>query len=102
VVGGSRHDNPERVMACVEAGAIGYLRKETLTPESLVASVGSVGAGSGVLAPEMLAGILERISEASRTVLEPRGLRLSRLPAREHEVLRRWPTATRPARSRSR
>ena len=84
----SRSDEAGRIMAAIEAGALGYLAKDTLTPDTLVAAVRSVFAGSGVLAPDLLADILGRISEASRTVLEPRGLRLSRLTAREQEVLR--------------
>ena len=84
----TRHDDQERVMACIEAGAIGFLSKDTLTPDKLVAAVRSVAAGSGVLAPELLGGVLQRISHASRTMLEPRGLTLSRLTAREQEVLR--------------
>jgi DNA-binding NarL/FixJ family response regulator len=84
----SRHEDRERVLASIEAGAIGFLAKDTVTPERLVAAVRSVAAGSGVLAPELLGGVLERISEASRTMLEPRGLTLSRLTAREQEVLR--------------
>ena len=84
----SRQEDRERVMASIEAGAIGFLAKDTLTPERLVAAVRAVAAGSGVLAPELLGGVLERISEASRTMLEPRGLTLSRLTAREQEVLR--------------
>jgi DNA-binding NarL/FixJ family response regulator len=84
----SRHEDRERVMASIEAGAIGFLAKDTVTPERLVAAVRAVAAGSGVLAPELLGGVLERISDASRTMLEPRGLTLSRLTAREQEVLR--------------
>ena len=84
----SRRHDEDRVIAAIEAGAIGYLAKDTLTPERLIAAVGSVGSGSGVLAPDLLAGVLRRISEASRTLLEPRGLTLSRLTAREQQVLR--------------
>ena len=84
----SRLDDEDRVIAAIEAGAIGYLSKDTLTPERLVSAVRSAASGSGVLAPDLLAGVLTRISDASRTMLEPRGLTLSRLTAREQQVLR--------------
>jgi DNA-binding NarL/FixJ family response regulator len=84
----ARQADHERIIESIAAGAIGYLSKENLTPESVVAAVLAVGSGSGVLEPDALAGVLERISETSRTVLEPRGLTLSRLTEREQEVLR--------------
>jgi DNA-binding NarL/FixJ family response regulator len=81
-------DDADRVIVAIEAGAIGYLSKDTLTPERLTAAIRSVSSGSGVLAPDLLSGVLRRISEASRTILEPRGLTLSRLSSREQQVLR--------------
>jgi DNA-binding NarL/FixJ family response regulator len=84
----SRQGDQERIIESIAAGAVGFLFKENLTPESVVAAVLAVASGSGVLEPHVLAGVLERISETSRTVLEPRGLTLSRLTEREQEVLR--------------
>ena len=40
------------------------------------------------MAPDLLGTLLRGITRASREVLEPRGLSLSRLTAREQEVLR--------------
>jgi DNA-binding NarL/FixJ family response regulator len=82
-----RNDDRE-VLAAVEAGAAGFLSKDTLTPDGLATAVRAAAAGAGVLAPDVLGRLLRTISRASREVLEPRGLSLSRLSAREVQVLR--------------
>jgi DNA-binding NarL/FixJ family response regulator len=83
----SRYDEHE-VLAVTQAGAVGYLCKDTLTPDALVSGVRAAANGAGVMAPEVLGNLLRGISRVSREVLEPRGLSLSRLTAREQEVLR--------------
>lgn len=76
------------VLAVTQAGAVGYLCKETLTPDTLIAGVRAAASGAGVMTPEVLGSLLRGISRVSREVLEPRGLSLSRLTAREQQVLR--------------
>jgi DNA-binding NarL/FixJ family response regulator len=76
------------VLACVQAGAVGYLAKDTLTPEALTAAAHAAAQGAGVMTPELLGTLLRGISRVSREVLEPRGVSLSPLSAREQEVLR--------------
>ena len=76
------------VLAAVQAGAVGYLCKDTLTPETLETGVRGASNGAGVMTPEVLGNLLRGISRVSREVLEPRGLSLSSLTAREQEVLR--------------
>lgn len=76
------------VVAAVAAGSMGYIFKDTLTPESLVAAVHAAATGAGVMAPELLGTLLRGISRASQEVLEPRGLSLTRLSSREQQVLR--------------
>ncbi len=88
VVACSSRCDPEDVLAAVQAGAVGYLFKETLTPEILIHGVGAAADGAGVMAPELLGTLLRSITRVSREVLEPRGLSLSRLTAREQQVLR--------------
>jgi DNA-binding NarL/FixJ family response regulator len=66
----------EDVIAAVQAGAVGYLCKETLTPEALRSAIRAAADGASVMPPEMLGRLLE-----------PRGLALSRLTAREQKVL---------------
>jgi DNA-binding NarL/FixJ family response regulator len=83
----SRADQRE-LLAAVQAGAVGYLWKETLTPDALVASLRTAATGSGVLAPDLLGDLLRTIARTSNELLEPRGLSLSPLTMREQEVLR--------------
>jgi DNA-binding NarL/FixJ family response regulator len=83
----SRSDEHE-VLTATQAGAVGYLCKDTLSPEALVAGVRAAASGAGVMTPEVLGNLLRGISRVSQEVLEPRGLSLSRLTAREQEVLR--------------
>jgi DNA-binding NarL/FixJ family response regulator len=86
VVCSSRCDEAD-VLGSVEAGATGYLRKETLRPETLAAAVTVSANGGGIVAPDLMGTLLHGISRASREVLEPRGLSLSRLTTREQQVL---------------
>ena len=76
------------VLGAIQAGAVGYLCKETLTPEALLAAVRAAANGAGVMAPELLGTLLQGISRVSQEVLEPRGLSFSRLTSREQQVLR--------------
>jgi DNA-binding NarL/FixJ family response regulator len=76
------------VLSSVQAGAIGYLSKDTLTPEGLAAGLRAAATGAGVMTPEALGSLLRNISRVSREMLEPRGLSLSLLTTREQQVLR--------------
>jgi len=76
------------VLASVQAGAVGYLCKDTLTPGALTAAVNAAANGAGVMAPALLGTFLRGVTRVSQEVLEPRGLSLSRLTAREQQVLR--------------
>lgn len=86
VVCTSRSDE-DSLLAVIQAGAVGLLSKQTLTPEALVAGVRAAVNGSGVVTPELLGTLLSGLSRVSRDVLEPRGLTLSRLTRREQQVL---------------
>jgi len=84
----SGRSDQRELLAAVQAGAVGYLWKETLTPDALVASLRTAATGSGVLAPDLLGDLLRTIARAQNELLEPRGLSLSPLTVREQEVLR--------------
>ena len=84
----SSSPDERRVIASVQAGAIGYLRKDSLTSESLASAIRAASDGAGVMAPELLGTLLRTLSRVSRDMLEPRGLSLSRLTEREQKVLR--------------
>jgi DNA-binding NarL/FixJ family response regulator len=52
----------EDVLNAVQSGAVGFLRKETLTPDSLGAAVRAAASGTGVVAPDLLASVLSNLS----------------------------------------
>ena len=76
------------VLAAVQAGAVGFVCKDTLSTETLATGIRAAATGAGVMAPELLGALLQNLSRVSRDVLEPRGLSLSWLTARERQVLR--------------
>jgi DNA-binding NarL/FixJ family response regulator len=75
------------VLGSIEAGATGYLRKDTLHPDALAIAVRAAATGGGVVAPDLVGTLLAGISRVSREVLAPRGMTLSRLTTREQQVL---------------
>jgi DNA-binding NarL/FixJ family response regulator len=76
------------VLAAVQAGAVGFVCKDTLSTETLATGIRAASTGAGVMAPELLGALLQNLSRVSREVLEPRGLSLSWLTTREKQVLR--------------
>jgi DNA-binding NarL/FixJ family response regulator len=78
----------QHMIAAVQAGAVGYLRKDTLTSDSLTSAIRAAAGGAGVMTPELLGTLLRTLSRVSRDMLEPRGLSLTRLTEREQAVLR--------------
>jgi two-component system NarL family response regulator len=48
----------ESVSTAVAAGAVGYLRKETLTQDLLQAAIQAAACGAAIIAPDLLAGML--------------------------------------------
>ena len=50
------------VLAAIQAGAVGFLRKEALTPESLGAAVRAAASGTSVVAPELLDSLLRSLA----------------------------------------
>jgi DNA-binding NarL/FixJ family response regulator len=71
----------DAVLAALQAGAVGYLRKDTLTTESLVAAVKAAANGAGVMERELLGSLLR-----GRSLDAPRG-NGTRLTDREQQVL---------------
>ena len=70
----------EGVFAALQAGAVGYLRKDTLTTESLASAVQAAHNGAGVVAPDLLDGLLRGVADGPP---RPR----ARLTDREQQVL---------------
>lgn len=74
----------ESVLAALQAGAVGYLRKDTLTTETLGAAVKAAANGTGVMTPELLGSLLRGLSPET---LEPGRPAVARLTDREQQVL---------------
>jgi DNA-binding NarL/FixJ family response regulator len=72
----------EAVLAALQAGAVGYLRKDELTPESLAAAVTAAANGTGVVTPDLLEHLLANLPNATG----PRPV-AARLTDREQQVL---------------
>jgi DNA-binding NarL/FixJ family response regulator len=75
----------ESVVGAVEAGAVGYLRKDTLTQDVLYAAVQAAKGGAAVIAPDMLNAMLRGSSVESDS--GPARLSTARLSDREQRVL---------------
>ena len=76
------------VLAAVEAGATGLLRRSQATPATLHAAVRSAVAGEGTLPPDLLGRLLDQVGRLQRQVLNPRGLTIAGLTDREIRVLK--------------
>ena len=73
----------DAVLTALQAGAVGFLRKDTLTPEALGAAVSAAAEGTGVVAPDLLGNLLKGVSSEG---LNGRPT-LARLTEREQQVL---------------
>ncbi|MGI8683966.1 MAG: LuxR C-terminal-related transcriptional regulator [Acidimicrobiales bacterium] len=76
------------LLAAIEAGACGILRRADALPERLAEAVLCAAAGDGSVPPDLLGRLLDQVGRLQRQVLAPRGLTLSGLSSREVEVLR--------------
>jgi DNA-binding NarL/FixJ family response regulator len=75
----------ETVLKAMQAGAIGFLRKDTLTVDGLAAAVQAAASGSGVVTPELL-GSLVRTATAEANGVNGRA-HAAKLTDREQQVL---------------
>jgi DNA-binding NarL/FixJ family response regulator len=71
----------ETVLAALQAGAVGVLRKETLTTESLASAVRAAANGTGVLTSELLRELLDGLAPEYEKPAN------ARLTDREQQVL---------------
>jgi DNA-binding NarL/FixJ family response regulator len=76
------------VLEAVEAGAAGFLSRDTLTPATLAATVEAAGHGTRVIAPTLLNGLARRRASGARAALRgTEGGPDSWLTSREQQVL---------------
>jgi DNA-binding NarL/FixJ family response regulator len=73
----------DAVLSAMQAGAVGFLRKDALTPDSLGAAVSAAANGNGVVTTELLGELLANLSADGA---EPRPAP-TRLTDREQQVL---------------
>jgi DNA-binding NarL/FixJ family response regulator len=76
------------LVAAVEAGACGLLRRAEATPAALVEAVRLASVGDGSVPPDLLGRLLRQVGRLQRQVLVPRGLSFAGLSEREIDVLR--------------
>jgi DNA-binding NarL/FixJ family response regulator len=76
------------LLAAVEAGVAGVIRRSEATPHNLLSAIRSVASGEGALPPDLLGRLLGQVGQLQRQVLAPRGLTFSGLTERELSVLR--------------
>jgi DNA-binding NarL/FixJ family response regulator len=76
------------LVAAVEVGVAGLVRRCEATSERLVAVIKAAAAGDGAVPPDLLGRLLAQIGQLQRAVLGPRGLTFTGLTEREIAVLR--------------
>jgi DNA-binding NarL/FixJ family response regulator len=75
------------LLAAVEAGACGMLRRSEVSPDRLVGAISSAARGDGTLPPDLLGRLIEQVGRIQRET--PKGGSLFRsLNDREAEVLK--------------
>lgn len=76
------------LVAAVEAGACGLLRRSEATLDALTGAVVAAAHGDGMVPPDLLGRLLSQVGRLQRHVLVPRGLTFSGLSERELGVLK--------------
>ncbi len=76
------------LLAAVEAGACGILRRSQATPAVLAEAIRAAASGEGTLPPDLLGRLLSQVGRLQRQVLAPRGLTFGGLTEREVAVLK--------------
>jgi DNA-binding NarL/FixJ family response regulator len=76
------------LLAAVEAGVSGVVRRSDASRSSLVGAIRAASADEGTLPSDLLGRLLSQVGRLQRRVLTPRGLTLGGLTEREVAVLR--------------
>ncbi|REH52006.1 DNA-binding NarL/FixJ family response regulator [Kutzneria buriramensis] len=86
LLAGAIDDN--EVLAAVQSGVCSVARRSQIDADALVRLINSAQAGEGSMPPDLLGRLLDRVGRLQTKVLEPRGLKMSGISARETDVLR--------------
>jgi DNA-binding NarL/FixJ family response regulator len=76
------------LLAAVEAGVCGVLRRAQAVPEQLCAAIQAAADGDGTMPADLLGRLMRQVGQLQRQVLAPRGLTFAGLTEREVTVLR--------------
>jgi DNA-binding NarL/FixJ family response regulator len=76
------------LLAAVEAGVSGIMRRADAVSERVADAVVAAARGDGAVSPDLLGRLLDQVSRLQRHVLAPRGLSLNGFSEREVDVLR--------------
>ncbi len=76
------------LLAAIEAGACGLLRRSQAGTEPLVHVIEAAVSGDGTVPPDLLGRLLAQVGRLQRQVLAPRGLAFNGLTEREIGVLK--------------
>ncbi|MGH3549633.1 MAG: LuxR C-terminal-related transcriptional regulator [Pseudonocardiaceae bacterium] len=82
------HIDDGGLAAAVEAGVTGLVRRAEATPERLAMAVCAAARGEGSVPGDLLGRLLAQVGRLQRQLLNPRGLSLNGMSAREIEILR--------------
>ncbi|HEY2059228.1 MAG TPA: LuxR C-terminal-related transcriptional regulator [Amycolatopsis sp.] len=82
------HFRESDLMTAIECGIVAILPRRETGGAELVAAVLAAGDGTATLPPRLQGALLGQVQRMRRDVLEPNGLTLSGLAARECDVLR--------------
>jgi DNA-binding NarL/FixJ family response regulator len=80
----SSESGQEAVVGALQKGAVGYLRKDQLTPETLATAVKAAVNGTGVVTPDLLEHLLANHHAESAAAARPAAAKLT---DREQQVL---------------
>lgn len=86
VVAGTVDDSG--LLAIVEIGVSGVVRRAEASPDRLVSVIKSVTTGAGTMPPDLLGRLLTQVRRVQGDLLAPRGLNFAGLAEREVQVLR--------------
>lgn len=76
------------LLAAVEAGCCGLLRRTEASPDQLIMAINAAAAGDGTLPPDLLGRLMQQVGRLQRDALAPRGLTPVGMSKRELHVLR--------------
>ena len=76
------------LIAAVEAGASGFLRRGQSTAARLLETLRTAASGEGALPSDLLGRLMDQVGRLQRQVLNPRGLTFTGLTDREVKVLK--------------